>query len=223
MSDKENDRIELDANPFAIEVANNSNSATELVETENNSIEIYNNASNAISTVVNNNMLVNNQHASSTNISFEGCNGITFGNILNFGTLAHHPQTITTVAELPIDMEESIAYRKTPTIKAMMESTQRLNDKYLDIFCAKLGHKYQAISTYLKIDEVDIKQAVEDHKLYGFSEVSVDSVNMHHLHDNNHYWHCHTGSFSNSKQIFSTSQPIRHCRMANEILMEKPL
>lgn len=169
MSDKDHEKFQLDARPFAINQAD----PKEDKPNEQNSLEVYSNNNNnnntAVSAIVNNNMLVNNQSTSSTNISFNECNGITLGNFVTVLGHPQWPQAINATADVP--QEESLIYRKTPTIKAMMESDQRLNDKYLDIFCVKLGHKYQSVSVHLRIDDLDVQQAIEDHKQYGTAEV----------------------------------------------------
>jgi len=167
MTEKEINNIELDANPFTVDSDDKYLSDQPALIGEN-SVEIFPN--NLAGNVVNNNMLINNQNASSTNIRFNRCNEITLGNIVNVA-LPQWPRVINTVSDVSSEIEDSIIYKKTPTIKAMMESTQRLNDKYLDIFCIKLGHKFQSLSVYLKIDEIDVQQAMEDNKQYGTCEV----------------------------------------------------
>ena len=168
MTEKNSNHIELDANPFKVD-SDDKKLSSQLALIEENSLEIFPNHNNA-SNIVSNNMLVNNQNASSTNITFDRCNEITLGNIVNVA-LPQWPTAINTVSGIPSEIEDSIIYKKTPTIKAMMESTQKLNDKYLDIFCIKLGHKFQSLSVHLKIDEIDVQQAMEDNKQYGTCEV----------------------------------------------------
>lgn len=160
-------KLAIDANVFNISPTN-SNANLDLVPSSSNSVEVHNN--NTVGAIYNRNLQVNNQNTTSTNITFQDCENITLGNFISVG-LSRRTPTVNTVAEIPPGVEESIVYKKTPTIKAMMESNQRLNDKYLDIFCAKLGHKFQSLSVHLMIDELDVQQAFEDHKQYGTVEV----------------------------------------------------
>ncbi|XP_070493378.1 protein immune deficiency [Chironomus tepperi] len=168
MAEKDSIHIELDAKPFNID-SDDMNLSGQLALIEENSMEISSDQ-NIASNIVNNNMLINNQSTSSTNIRFDRCNEITLGNIVNVA-MPQWPRTMSTVSDVASEIEDSIIYKKTPTIKAMMESTQKLNDKYLDIFCIKLGHKFQSLSVHLKIDENDVHQALEDNKQYGTCEV----------------------------------------------------
>lgn len=160
----EYNHIELDANPFK-EDLDEKNLSGQMAHFGENSSEI-----SPYPNIVNNNMMINSQHASSTNVTFNRCNEITLGNIVNVA-LPQWPRTISTISDVSSEIDDSIIYRKTPTVKAMMESTQKLNDKYLDIFCIKLGHKFQSLSVHLKIDEIDVHQAMEDNRQYGTCEV----------------------------------------------------
>lgn len=161
MSDKENELLECDALPVdelrivncdASQVANISNSVT------------------------NNNMLVSAQSNTAANFTFEGCNGVTIGNVMTLFNPGWSPgsSSSSAVARTNQDVADESIYKRTPTINEMMRSEQPLNDKYLDIFCQNFGEKWQAVPVLLGINDLFVERMREDYfNNHGTGEVKL--------------------------------------------------
>jgi hypothetical protein len=162
MSDKENLPLQIDAT--LIEASKSDQNS--IIEIDPNAVQNLN--LNHLNSVINNNLLVTNQNNATTNFTFESCNGITLGNIVNInpGWSPGSSQN-SSIADMSQDTEINLVYKKTPTIKAMMLSEDPLDEQFLDIFCANFGAGWKSLTVHLQINELFVQRMYEDHFQFG--------------------------------------------------------
>lgn len=143
MSDKENELMQRDAVP---------STSTQIAERSKDD--------SVTAKVVNNSLQLN--QANTRNV-------IIRGNNIHHGDVHYHHPPQTKQLVLPskellrmIDHEKNI-YLKTESISKMAKSTERLSEKYLDIFAANFGQRYEQVPILLNIESLDIERMNVDH------------------------------------------------------------
>lgn len=114
-----------------------------------------------------------NQMNSSSVISFENCSGITIGSnfFINASTLP--APAVTNANSFSLDMDETEIYRKTPTIKEMLESKEPMSSAFQELVAQSLGTRWEEISVLLGISEIIVENLYEDNfKKGGIKEVN---------------------------------------------------
>lgn len=124
---------------------------------------------------VNNNMLLRQSNTSST-MTFNGCNGITLGTIVNVGWSPGNSSIASKPVKTVAKIDESV-YRKTPTIKAMLESNEPITDAYLDCVSANFGSRWKEITILLEINQLIVERMYEDY----FEKGGTKEVNQNFL------------------------------------------
>ena len=109
----------------------------------------------------------NVSHASSSSsLVFTGCRDFTVGSVFHIGGAVARPGCSRPGPDqrLNVQRTESDIYRKTPTIKAMLESTERIPDLFLNQLSENFGDRWrELLVTVLHVDELFIGRMKEDH------------------------------------------------------------
>lgn len=145
--------LEKDAAPISAHI-------TEIVEYSDESgiVELPENINRRAS----NNMVLSNQTNSQAVFKFENCKGITLGSVFNMGWGQGNNGVI---AEPNISNQvrtrESI-YKKTPTIKEMLESTEPISTTFLDIVAGNFGLRWKEVTILLQINQLKVDRKYAD-------------------------------------------------------------
>lgn len=171
--------IEKDA--VCTEVAEKNEVTDDTNATE--SVERYNTGYNQNQSAVNNNnntILHATENQNALMMTFNGCQGISIGNStsVNLGWSPGMGASNFVVADrtprsaLARNHDDESIYRKTPTIKKMMENDKPIPDTLLDNVCANLGFRWREVTVQLHINELFVDQMYIDHfDRFGIREV----------------------------------------------------
>lgn len=100
------------------------------------------------------NLIVQNQNISSMTYSIENSTGVHIGTMVNIDLQI--PQNINNQRTLQtseqVRQDEIKTYKKTPTVKMMMECKDRLSDGFLDHICKHFGERWKDVTFFLDID-----------------------------------------------------------------------
>ena len=159
MEDDSKDLNEKDAVPTEINnsaLVKQSEEVIEEIETSESNQLIANNHQ-----IVNNNMLLSQSNTSSM-MTFNGCNGITLGTVVNVGWSPGRSSIVNKPVKTVAKLDESV-YRKTPTIKEMLESNEPISPAFLDCVSANFGARWKEITILLKINQLFVERMYEDY------------------------------------------------------------
>jgi len=109
---------------------------------------------------VNNNMMLSQRNVSSM-MTFNGCNGITLGTVVNVGWSPGRLRAANRTVKALAKEDESV-YRKTPTIKVMLESTDPITLAFLDCVSEYFGSRYREVTILLDINKLFVDRMYED-------------------------------------------------------------
>lgn len=137
-----------------------NNTVTELVRSESNNSELVEVNEN-IAQTLNNNMVVR-QSNSTVNYEINNSSGFTIGSVFKFG-LPASATTPLTVGTVPAEKSDEHVYKKTPTIKQMMESRDPLLSSFLDNIAGHFGARWREITILLGIDQYYVDRMHEDY------------------------------------------------------------
>lgn len=190
------------------------------ISSQNLEIVEYSNESGALESInrtVNNSMVLSNQTNSSSVIKFDNCKNITLGSVFNVGWL---PGTGGIVAEPNISnvaRSKEALYRKTPTIKQMLESTDLISSAFLDIVAGNFGAKWKDVTILLQINQLFVERMYEDYNdRGGTKEVKNLRFNWN-FKAMKFISHIFLGRFSSSLKIFQRSRRKIHGWLVNHV------
>lgn len=110
-----------------------------------------------------NNTVLSNQTNSQAIFKFDNCKGITLGSVFNMGWSQGNTSN---VAEPNISNQvrsrESV-YKKTPTIKEMLESTEPISTAFLDIVAGNFGLRWKEVTILLQINQLTVDRKYADY------------------------------------------------------------
>jgi len=156
MGDESKHLNEKDAVPTGVTSSAEDNNT--LVRSESAIEEIFTTGNNQ--QIVQNNMMLSQRNVSSM-MTFNGCNGITLGTVVNVGWSPGRSRaanrTLRTVAK-----EDESVYRKTPTIKLMLESTDTISLAFLDCVAEYFGNRWREVTILLDINKLFVDRMYED-------------------------------------------------------------
>lgn len=148
-----------------------NNTVTELVRSDSNNSELVE-ANENIATL-NNNMVLR-QSSSTVNYEINNSSGFTIGSVFKFGLPASATAPLT-VATIPAEKSDEHVYKKTPTIKQMMESKDPLLSSFLDNIAGHFGARWREITILLGIDQYYVDRMHEDYfQKGGTQEVKLE-------------------------------------------------
>lgn len=104
------------------------------------------------------NMVLSNQTNSSSVVTFEKCNGITLGTVINVG----FPMGTSRAVEKHKNHDRD-PFKKTPTIKEMLECHKPISDGFMDIISENFGGKWREATVVLGIKKLDVDRMYEDY------------------------------------------------------------
>lgn len=119
-----------------------------------------------VSERVSNNLSLS-QTNSATSYTFNGCNGITLGSVFQVGSLAPARSTVVSTPKRASPKFDESVYKKTPTIKAMMESSEPISTAFLNFISSNFGSRWREITILLEINQLFVDRMYED---YFYSE-----------------------------------------------------
>lgn len=161
--------------------------------------------------LVNNNTVLTNNSAHVT--TFNNCNGLTFGGVYNIGWSPGSSKQTKAVAKL----DESV-YRKTPTIKEMLESNEPLSAAYLDCVSANFGLRWREITILLEINQLFVDRMYEDN----FEKGGVKEVNrIFRTRIQLNSFELLSGCFPSAVEILQGPSCKLDCRMAYTLFVEQ--
>lgn len=149
-----NNAEEKDAVPY-------NNTVTELVRSNSDNSELVEANENIAQTLNNNNMVVR-QSSSTVNYEINNSSGFTIGSVFKFGLPASATAPLT-VATVPAEKSDEHVYKKTPTIKQMMESRDPLLSAFLDNIAGNFGSRWREITILLGVDQYYVDRMHEDY------------------------------------------------------------
>lgn len=156
--------IEKDAVP-------SSSKTLELVSTtEESEILDYNDNEEHSVTTVNNNMLTAQTNSSTVTTSnvmnFNKCNGINVGTVVHIGWSPGCSKAAAKPKNSVVPIDETV-YKKTPTIKAMLESKDPISPGFLDEVSGNFGFRWREITILLEISQLFVDRMYEDYNERG--------------------------------------------------------
>lgn len=117
--------------------------------------------------VVNNNTLMSQLNSTTMNAStttFNGCNKIHIGTTINIG---RQPSSSVSIANnkpnQAVECIDESVYKKTPTIKKLLASTEPITPAFLDNVSENFGKRWREITIYLKINQLFVDRMIEDY------------------------------------------------------------
>lgn len=154
MEDNSTHLLEKDAAPI-------SGQSSEIVEysSENGDLEIVEN----INRTVNNNMILSNQTNTSAVFKFDNCRGINLGSVFNVGWSPGNAGIVAEPNKSSVARSKEALYKKTPTIKAMLESSDPISLGFLDIVSGNFGARWKEVTILLQINQLFVERMYEDY------------------------------------------------------------
>lgn len=123
----------------------------------------------------NNNMVLANQTNSAAVLNFEKCSGITLGTVINVGWSPGSSALVPAAGNATVKEDES-AYKKTPTIKTMMETEKAISTAFLDNVSGNFGTRWREVAVLLEINPLFVDRMYEDYyNKDGTKEVTFQS------------------------------------------------
>jgi hypothetical protein len=113
-----------------------------------------------------NNMMVASQTNSSSILRFDNCRNVTLGNVFNVGGWMGNAGVVARSDMVPLKGKEP-PYSKTPTVKAMMESSDPITPAFLDILSGYFGARWKEVTILLQINQLFVERMFEDNNERG--------------------------------------------------------
>jgi hypothetical protein len=151
-----------------------------VIENEIEALEPYNNNGydQSMTNNYNTNVMLSRVSNNASTITLNGCKEILIGNSTNV-MVGWSPGNFNAVAEqkpnsalTKLHDDESV-YRKTPTIKKMMESNEAIENTFLDYVCRNLGFRWREMTVQLRINQLFVDQMYIDN----FDKGGIKEVN----------------------------------------------
>lgn len=125
---------------------------------------------------VNNNMLMAQTNTSTVvtqNVmTFNNSSGINFGTVVHIGW-SPGSSNKNAKANGPAAKPDETVYKKTPTIKAMLESKDPISIPLLEYISGQFGFRWRDITILLEISQLFVDRMHEDHFGKGIQEVNI--------------------------------------------------
>lgn len=101
------------------------------------------------------------QNISSMSYNIQNSHGVHIGNVINVKIPMQNLQVSPQILH-----DEKNVYKKTPTIKEMMNSPERLSSGFLDHICKYFGERWRDVTLLLDIDQLYVERIKEDELIF---------------------------------------------------------
>lgn len=117
------------------------------------------------------------QNNASTIMTFEKCSGLTIGSTSNyFLGSSNQPWNVAKPQTTTALVEDSEVYRKTPTIKEMLESRILISPAFQELVAQSFGSRWAEVFVMLGVSRILVEKLYEDNfNKGGTKEVSDES------------------------------------------------